>query len=103
MLDKWGAPERSHREIARWVAQQQGIHPLAWNAQAIAGSYERSHGLHQVGEKDDGFAITASRTVPRSTNSCAGPVFRPCSRSATRTATGSRSSKPPAEVVEAAG
>jgi hypothetical protein len=63
MLDEWGATGRTHREIARWVAEQQGIHPLAWNAQAIASSYELSRGLRAVGEKDDGFAITASKTV----------------------------------------
>ena len=38
LLDEWGAADRPHREIARWLAEQQGIHPLAWNAQAIAGS-----------------------------------------------------------------
>lgn len=63
LLDEWGAADRSHREIARWVAAQQGIEPLAWNAQAIAGSYELARGLRAVGEKEDGFAITVSRTV----------------------------------------
>jgi hypothetical protein len=63
MLDEWGAAERPHREIARWLADQQGIHPLAWNAQAIASSYELTRGLRAGGQKDDGFAITASKTV----------------------------------------
>ena len=63
LLDEWGAAERSHREIARWVAEQQGIVPLAWNAQAVAGSYERARGLRALGEHDDGFAITASKTI----------------------------------------
>ncbi len=63
MLDDWGAANRAHRETARWLAEQQGLHPLAWNVQAIAASYERTRGLRVVGEKDDGFAITASRTV----------------------------------------
>ena len=63
LLDEWGAAERSHREIARWVADQQGVVPLAWNAQAVAGSYERTRGLRAVGEHADGFAITASKTV----------------------------------------
>jgi uncharacterized protein YndB with AHSA1/START domain len=62
-LDAWGAAERTHRDIARRVAQELGIHPLAWNAQAVAGSYERARGMRAVGEHDDGFAITASRTV----------------------------------------
>jgi hypothetical protein len=63
LLDAWGAPERSHREIARWVAEQQGVDPLAWNAQAVASSYERARGLRAVGEHPDGFTITASKTV----------------------------------------
>ena len=63
LLDEWGAAERTHREIARWVAEQQGIDPLAWNAQAVAGSYERARGLRAVGEHPDGFTITASKTV----------------------------------------
>jgi hypothetical protein len=63
ILDEWGAQDRSHREIARWVAEQQGVAPLAWNAQAVVASYELTRGLREVGEKEDGFAITASRTV----------------------------------------
>ena len=63
LLDEWGAEERPHREIARWLAEQQEAHPLAWNVQAIVSSYELTRGLREVGEKDDGFAITVSRTV----------------------------------------
>jgi len=63
LLDEWGATERSHRDIARWVAEQQGIDPLAWNAQAITMSYERARGLRAVGQRIDGFAVTVSRTV----------------------------------------
>jgi hypothetical protein len=63
VLDEWGAAERSHRDIARWVAEQLGIHPLAWNAQAVTMSYERARGGRAVGQHEDGFAITASRTV----------------------------------------
>jgi uncharacterized protein YndB with AHSA1/START domain len=63
LLDAWGAAGRPHREIARWVAGQLGIEPLAWNAQAIAGSFERARGLRAVGEHPDGFSITVSRTV----------------------------------------
>ena len=63
LLDESGAPERSHRETARWLAERQGVHPLAWNVQAIVSSYELTRGLRVVGEKADGFAITASKTV----------------------------------------
>jgi hypothetical protein len=63
LLDEWGAAERTHREIARWVAEQLGLDPLAWNPQAITMSYERTRGGRAVGEHADGFAVTATKTV----------------------------------------
>ncbi len=64
LLDEWGAPERSHREKARWLAEQQGADPLAWNVQAVVSSYELARGLREVGEKDDGsFSVSATKTV----------------------------------------
>jgi hypothetical protein len=63
LLDEWGAQDRTHREIARWLAERQDLHPLAWNVQAIVSSYELARALRVVGEKEDGFAITASRTI----------------------------------------
>jgi hypothetical protein len=63
VLDDWGAAELSHRQIARRVAGELGIDPLAWNAQAITMSYERARGLRAVGERADGFAVTAQKTV----------------------------------------
>ena len=45
------------------MAEQLAIDPLAWNAQAIAWSYERTRGLREAGERTDGFAITAQKTV----------------------------------------
>ena len=61
LLDEWGAPERSHKEIAAWVADQQGSD--GWSAQAVTVSYERARGLRAVGERPDGFSATASKTV----------------------------------------
>ena len=63
LLDEWGAADRPHREIARWVAEQLGVEPLAWGPQAVTVSYERARGGRAVGEHPDGFAITASKTV----------------------------------------
>jgi uncharacterized protein YndB with AHSA1/START domain len=63
LLDEWGAATKSHRETARWVADQLGVVPLAWNAQAVVGSYERARLGRAVGEKEDGFTVGASRTV----------------------------------------
>src|SRR5688572_31170273 len=50
LLDDWGATERSHRDIARWVAAQLGVDPLEWGAQAITMSYERARGGRAVGQ-----------------------------------------------------
>jgi hypothetical protein len=55
--------ELPHTEIARRVAAELGIEPLAWNAQAVTVSYERARGLRVVGQRTDGFTVTASRTV----------------------------------------
>jgi hypothetical protein len=63
LLDESGAAERTHRENARWVAERQAAHPLAWNVQAVVSSYERTRGLRAPGEHADGFAITATKTV----------------------------------------
>ena len=63
LLDDWGAAERPHREISRWVADQLGIGPLVWEAQAVTSSYERARGLRAVGETEQGFAVSATRTV----------------------------------------
>ena len=70
LLDAWGAQTRPHREIARWVAEQLDIAPLAWNAQAIADTYERARGLRVTGQHADGFRVSVSKTF-------AEPVERP--------------------------
>ena len=62
-LDEWGAADRTHREAARWLAEQQGLDPLSWNVQAVVSSYERVRGGRRVGEHEGGFTVTASRTV----------------------------------------
>ena len=63
LLDEWGADEQPHREVARRVAAELGIDPLAWAAQAVTTSYERARGGRAVGQHPDGFTVTASRTV----------------------------------------
>ena len=62
-LDEFGAADLSHRDIARWVAQQLDIEPLVWEAQAVTYSYERARGKRVIGQRTDGFTITASKTV----------------------------------------
>jgi hypothetical protein len=64
LLDAEGMADRQHREIARWVADQLGVVPLTWPAQAVTKSYERARIGHAVGQKDDGtFTVNVSRTV----------------------------------------
>lgn len=63
LLDQWGAEAMSHRDIARKVAADLGIDPLGWNAQAVTTSYERGKGIRAIGERADGFAVSATRTV----------------------------------------
>lgn len=61
LLDAWGAAERTHTEIARWVAEEHATN--GWDAQAVTVSFERASGRRAVGEHADGFRITASKTM----------------------------------------
>jgi hypothetical protein len=63
LLDEAGAADMTHRETARWLADREGLHPLAWNVQAVAGGYDKARRGRQVGEHEDGFTVTASKTV----------------------------------------
>jgi len=61
VLDESGALEKKHPEIARWLREEMGTD--GWSSQAVTVSYERARGMRAVGEKADGFSITASKTV----------------------------------------
>jgi hypothetical protein len=61
MLDEWGAAERPHKEIARWLREERGVD--GWGAQSVTVSYERARGLRAVGEHPEGFSVTAQKTV----------------------------------------
>jgi uncharacterized protein YndB with AHSA1/START domain len=63
LLDDAGAADMTHRETARWLAEREGLHPLAWNVQAVVGGYDKARRGRQVGEHEDGFTVTASKTV----------------------------------------
>jgi hypothetical protein len=63
LLDAAGMAGRPHREVSRWVAEQLGVVPLAWPAQAVTGSYERARGGRAVGQHSDGFRGSASKTL----------------------------------------
>jgi hypothetical protein len=61
LLDEWGASERRHAEIARWLSEEQGV--AGWDAQSVTVGYERARSMRAVGERPDGFSVTASKTV----------------------------------------
>jgi uncharacterized protein YndB with AHSA1/START domain len=61
LLDEWGADERRHKEIARWLRDEQGVE--GWDAQSVTVSYERARGLRALGERPAGFSATAQKTM----------------------------------------
>lgn len=62
ILDAWGAADRPHREIARWLNQDQGVD--GWWSQQITVGYEIAIGRRVVGQRSDGrFSATATRTM----------------------------------------
>ncbi|MEV0005422.1 hypothetical protein AB0H28_24480 [Micromonospora sp. NPDC050980] len=61
-LDAWGAVERTHAEIARWLADEHGV--PGWWAQTVTVGYEQARGLRAPGQRrGGGFEATGSRTV----------------------------------------
>jgi hypothetical protein len=62
LLDRWGAVERAHPEIARWLATEHGVG--GWWAQGVTVAYEQARGLRAPGQDRDGsFTVNASKTV----------------------------------------
>lgn len=61
LLDGRGAAGHSHTEIARWLREDEGVD--GWYSQSITVGYERARGLRAPGQRPDGFAVGASRTV----------------------------------------
>jgi hypothetical protein len=61
LLDGWGAVERSHKEMARWLSDEHGV--PGWWAQSVTVAYEQARGLRAPGQRPDGWTVTASKTV----------------------------------------
>ncbi len=61
LLDAWGATERTHGEIARFVNDTYDFG--GWWAQGVTVGYERARGMRKRHELTDGFAINASKTM----------------------------------------
>jgi hypothetical protein len=61
ILDEWGARDRKHGEIARFVNEEHGV--PGWWSQTVTVGYERATGLRLKYQRPDGFSITGSKTV----------------------------------------
>jgi hypothetical protein len=61
LLDAWGAADRPHPEIARWLSAEHGVD--GWWAQEVTVGYEMAIGRRRLGQRPNGFAISASKTV----------------------------------------
>ncbi len=61
ILDRWGARERTHGEIATHLREEHGV--AGWWAQAITLGYERARGMRAKYEHATGFAVSVSKTI----------------------------------------
>jgi len=61
VLDRAGARAMAHKDIALLLSRKFGVPD--WWSQMVTVGYEQARGLRAAGERKDGFAATASRTV----------------------------------------
>jgi hypothetical protein len=62
MLDKWGAKDKKHGEITRWLAEEHKVD--GWWTQSVAVAYEQARGMRAPGQRADGtYSVSASKTV----------------------------------------
>ncbi|MDQ3985175.1 MAG: DUF4287 domain-containing protein, partial [Actinomycetota bacterium] len=61
ILDRWGARDRKHGEIARFLTDKHDV--PGWWAQSITVGYERARGMRLKYQQADGFTISASKTI----------------------------------------
>lgn len=63
ILDAWGAADKTHAEIARFVHEEHAVDE--WWAQGVTVGYERMTGRRTVGQRTDGsYSASASKTFP---------------------------------------
>ena len=71
VLDDWNAPDKSHTEIARYLADEHGVED--WWAQGVTVGYERLIGRRAANQRNDGtFSASASKTI----NAGAADVYK---------------------------
>lgn len=63
VLDEWGAKERRHGQIAKFLMEERGV--PGWWAQTITVGYERSRGMRAKYQTLGGsFQVSVSKTFP---------------------------------------
>ena len=60
-LDAWGAMDRTHTEIARWLTGTQDVD--GWWAQTVTVGYERARGRRALHQTSRGFEVSVSKTM----------------------------------------
>ncbi len=61
ILDAWGAADRSHTEMARFLREDRGVD--GWWAQSVTVGYERARGLRAIHQTTRGFEVSISKTI----------------------------------------
>jgi len=60
ILDRAGATKMSHKEMAEYLYEKQGV--PGWWSQMVAVTYEQERGLREKHERPDGYSVSASKT-----------------------------------------
>ena len=61
LLDKWGATDHRHQQIATWLREEHGV--SGWWSQSITVDYERARGMRALHQTTAGFNVGANRTI----------------------------------------
>lgn len=60
ILDKAGAKEMNHKEIAEYLYERRGV--PGWWSQMVTVTYEQERGLRERHQRPDGYSVSASKT-----------------------------------------
>jgi hypothetical protein len=60
-LERWGARDRTHTQIARWLSGEQGVD--GWWSQELTVRYEMAIGRRVTGQRPTGFEVWVSKTI----------------------------------------
>lgn len=62
ILDAWGAKERKHGDVVRFLMEERGV--SGWWAQTVTIGFERARGLRARYQRATGFTVSVSKTFP---------------------------------------